>query len=377
MLHTRRHFFGIGIALAALQGRVASAQSATLTTLVGTGVAGTASSGVAAADAQINDPYGITGNPAGTGLFWVDNRTHRVLALDFASMTLVVIAGTGTAGYSGDGGPAFEAQLAQPHELCFDSKGKLYIADRDNHVVRCVDMASGLISIAAGIAGSRGFSGDSGLATAAEFNQPHGIAFDAADNLYVCDLLNHRVRRVDAATGMVTTFAGSGASGRTPDTGPLLQAAIEGPRALQCTAAGKIYLALREGNSVFELDGQNGELRRIAGNGQNGYSGDGGPAVAATFGAAAPGGLTGPKGLCVSEDGSTLYVADCENHVIRRVDLESGLISTVAGTGVAGNGVDGAALQCQLNRPHAVFHQRGMLYITDSSNHRIRVLVPA
>jgi DNA-binding beta-propeller fold protein YncE len=377
MKHTRRKFIGISMALAAARPLAVHAQTPTIVTLLGNGTPGTATHGGSVADAQINDPYGITEDPARTGLFFVDNRTHRVLALDYATMTVRVIAGTGTAGYSGDDGPARDAQLAQPHELRFDSKGNLYIADRDNHVIRRIDMNTGVISTFAGTAGTRGFSGDGDLASRAQFNQPHGIVFDAADNLYVCDLLNHRVRRIDAVTGVIDTFAGNGMTGRSPDEGALLQTAIEGPRALECTRTGNVYVALREGNSVFHLDGASGRMQRIAGNGSNGYTGDGGQAVNATFGAAAPGGLTGPKGLCASEDGNTLFVADCENHVIRRVDLMSGIITTVAGTGTAGNGADGDPLICELNRPHAVHHRGDTLYITDSSNHRIRMLSPA
>jgi DNA-binding beta-propeller fold protein YncE len=128
--------------------------------------------------------------------------------------------------------------------------------------------------------------------------------------LYVGDVLNHRVRRVDAKTGIITTIAGTGKTGRAPDQGPLLQSPLEGPRSLEISKAGKIYVALREGNGIFELDIKPGLLRRIAGTGENGYSGDGGPAIAAKFGSLGPNGLTGPKGLCVSPDGWTMYVAD-------------------------------------------------------------------
>lgn len=376
MFHTRREFLGFGAALAAAPAGFVHAQTTPrIATLVGTGVRGSATDGAAVATSVINNPYGVAEDPAGSGLFFVDNSTHRVLVLDYASMTLRVVAGTGTAGYSGDGGPANAAQLAQPHEIRFDRAGRLYIVERDNHVVRRVDLTTGLISVYAGMPGSAGFSGDGGPATAAQFNQPHGIALDAEDNLFVCDVMNHRVRRIDAATGVITTLAGNGQTGRTPDTAPLTQG-LEGPRALECYGT-KVYVALREGNSVFELDAQSGTMTRIAGNGQNGYSGDGGPAVAATFGSLGPGGLTGPKGLCMTADGNTLYVADCENHVIRKVDMQSGLITTVAGTGTAGDGPDGDPLQCLLNRPHAVYHRGTTLYIADSSNHRIRTLDPA
>ena len=375
---TRREFLGFTSAWIALGVLPLQAQAGRVATIVGVGTRGTAQDGDPVETAQINNPYGLIEDAARTGLYWVDNSTHRVLKLDYGTKKLSLVAGIGTAGFSGDGGPAKAAQLAQPHEIRFDGKGDLFIVERDNHVIRRVDMKTGLISTYAGTPRSGGFSGDGGPAIQAQFNQPHGFAIDSDDNLYVCDVLNHRVRRVDAKTGVVTTFAGNGQTGRTPNEGPLTQTPIEGPRSLETTRAGKIYVALREGNSIFDLDVRTGRMKRVAGNGENGYSGDGGPAVNATFGAAAPGGLTGPKGLCVSEDGNTMYVADCENHVIRKVDLRTGTISTAVGTGKAGDGPDGdEPLKCLLNRPHAVYVRNRVLYIGDSSNHRIRTLTPA
>ena len=374
---TRREFLQLASALIALPAFPAQTPAGRVVTLIGAGAKGAAAEGEAVETARISDPYGVIEDARRSSLYWVDNSTHRILRLDYKTKKISIVAGTGTAGYSGDGGPAKLAQLAQPHEIRFDTKGNLYVVERDNFVVRRIDMKSGIISTFAGTPGSKGFSGDGGIATKAQFNQPHGITIDPSDNLYVCDVLNNRVRRVDAKTGIITTFAGNGQAGRTPDQGPLTQTAIEGPRSLEASRAGKIYVALREGNSVFDLDAKTGRLKRVAGNGQNGYTGDGGPAVAATFGAAAPGGLTGPKGLCVSEDGNTMYVADCENHVVRKVDLRTGIISTSVGTGKPGDGPDGDPLKCQLNRPHAVYVRNKILYIADSSNHRIRTLTPA
>ncbi len=209
------------------------------------------------------------------------------------------------------------------------------------------------------------------------FNQPHGITLDRADKLYICDPLNNRLRRVHAKTGIITTFAGNGQNGRTPDEGSMTAVPLAGPRSLEIARDGKWYLALREGNGVFRLDPSKGAVKRIAGTGENGYSGDGGPAIAARFGSLGPGGLTGPKGLTISEDGKTMYVADCENHVIRKIELRTGTITTAAGTGQRGDGPDGDPLKCSLSRPHAVLLHRGTLYIADSENHRIRVLSPA
>ena len=259
-----------------------------------------------------------------------------------------------------------------PHEVRFDSKGNLYFVERDNAIVRRVDMKSGTISTVAGI-GTAGYAGDGGPATKAQFNQPHGINFDRAGNLYICDPLNNRLRRVDAKTGILTTLAGNGQDGRAPDEGSLTGTPLAGPRSVEFPKDGKIYLALREGNSIFTLDPKQGRLKRIAGNGESGYTGDGGPAISARFGSLGPGGLTGPKGLVITDDG-IMYVADCENHVIRRVDLRSGIISTVVGTGERGDGPDGDPTKCKLSRPHSVFVRGRTVYIADSDNHRIRAL---
>jgi DNA-binding beta-propeller fold protein YncE len=375
MSATRRDFLGYSLALGLVHAPALRAQGATITTITGNGERGMAADGAAALAAPLNNPYGVIESPDGRAMLFVDNGSHRILAQDLASGLLTVIAGTGTAGYSGDGGPATAAQLAQPHEIRFDSRGNLLIAERDNHIIRKVDMQNGLISTLAGIPGSRGYAGDGGPATAAEFNQPHALALDANDNLYICDVLNHRVRFVDAATGLISTLAGNGEPGPNPAAGSLLQA-LEGPRTLEVTPDGRIFLALREGNRVYELNARSGTLQHIAGTGVVGYSGDGGPALEATFGATGPGGLTGPKGLCVSEDGRTLFVADCENHVIRAIDLATMIITTVAGTGEAGNGMDGDPLQCALNRPHGVYHRGNTLYLSDSSNHKMRILQP-
>ena len=370
---TRRSLLGFSLALGLTP--ALRAQSVAIATISGNGERGLAAAGVAARSSPLNNPYGVIESPDRRAMLFVDNGSHRILSQDLASGVLSVVAGTGTPGYSGDGGPAATAQLAQPHEIRFDSRGNLLIAERDNHIIRKVDMQSGLISTIAGIPGSRGFSGDGGPAIEAEFNQPHALALDASDNLYICDVLNHRVRFVDATTGLISTLAGNGEPGPNPVSGPLLQA-LEGPRTMEVTHDGRIFLALREGNRVYELDARNSTLQHIAGTGMVGYSGDGGPALAATFGATGPGGLTGPKGLCVSEDGSTLFVADCENHVIRAINLATMIIITVAGTGTAGNGIDGDPLGCALNRPHGVFHRGNTLYMSDSSNHRIRILQP-
>lgn len=368
---TRRQFLGAASAFIAHSVLGSRAPSLQVTTLVGTGARGVAAEGDLADRAQINNPFFTIIGPDGA-LYWSDFGTNRVLRVDLRTKKISAVAGNGTKGYSGDGGPAKSAQLNGPHEVRFDSKGNLYIDERDNAIVRRVDMKSGIISTVAG-SGKPGYAGDGGPATKGQFNQPHGITLDRADNLYICDPLNNRLRRVDAKTGILTTFAGNGQDGRTPDQGSLTAVPLAGPRSLEITRDGKWYLALREGNSIFALHPAKSTLKRVAGTGENGYSGDGGPALAARFGSLGPGGLTGPKGLAISPDG-IMFVADCENHAVRKIDLQTGIISTAVGTGERGDGPDGDPAKCKLSRPHAVFVYQRVLYISDSENNRIRTL---
>lgn len=316
-----------------------------------------------------NNPFGLVIGPD-RGLYWADFGSHRVMRFDFATKAISVIAGTGKAGYSGDGGPAVSAQMNAPHEVRFDSKGNVFVAERDNHVVRYIDMKSKVISTAAGT-GMRGYSGDGGPARQAQLAQPHSIALDRADNVYICDIVNNRVRRIDPKTGTISTFAGNGEHGNTPDDASLDGTPVMGPRSIEIAPDGTMYLILREGNKVFSIDVARRRLKRIAGTGELGYAGDGGPALNAKFGAP-PSALNGPKGVAYAD--GMLYIADTENHVIRRIDLKQGTIITIAGTGQRGDGPDGAPLACKFARPHGLFIQGNTLYIGDSENHRIRTL---
>jgi DNA-binding beta-propeller fold protein YncE len=296
-------------------------------------------------------------------LIWADFGSNRVLSLDPRSRKLVVLAGTGAKGHAGDGGRAALAELNAPHEVRFDSKKNMLVAERDAHVIRRIDGRSGLISTLVGT-GMPGFGGDGGPGEQAQLKQPHSIALDRADNLYICDIQNNRVRRRDAASGILTSFAGNGDIADTPDPAPLT-APLHGPRSIDIAPDGTMYLILREGNKVFAIDPRAQTLTRIAGTGAKGYAGDGGPARDATW--------NGPKGIAYAPDGS-LYISDTENHVIRRVSLRDKTVSTVAGTGTRGDGPDGDPLACALARPHGVYVHGGILYIGDAENHRIRAL---
>ena len=333
-------------------------------TIAGTGTAGFSGDGGPGTQAQINNPYGLVTGPDGA-LYFCEIGNHRVRRLDLKTHAISTAAGSGEKGYSGDGGPALRAALNEPYEVRFDRAGNMFFAEMQNHVVRRVDAKTRVITTVAGT-GAAGFGGDGGPASQAQLRQPHSIAFDGEGRLLICDIGNHRIRRVDLKSGRIETWAGTGERRPTPDGAPIAGTPLNGPRAITSDPDGNLYLVLREGNAVFRMDVRAGKIFHVAGTGESGYSGDGGPAKEAK--------LSGPKGIAWAPDGS-LYLADTESHTIRRVDLKSGLITTVVGTGKRGDGPDGPAKACQLSRPHGIFvSTTGAVYIGDSESHRVRAL---
>ena len=342
----------------------ATAAGRRVTTLIGNGVSGYSGDGGPAGKAQVNNPYGLTIGPDGA-LYVCEVDSHIIRRMDLRTGILTTVAGNGKGGYSGDGGPATEAMLNQPYEVRFDRDGNMYFVEMKNHLVRRVDRKTKKISTVAGT-GVAGFDGDGGPALRAQFRQPHSIAFDLEDRLLVCDIGNHRVRRIDLSTGIIKTYLGTGEKKLTEDGAPIRGTPVNGPRAIDLDLKGNLYLALREGNAVFKIDPKEERFHHVAGTGKTGYTGDGGPAKQAR--------LSGPKGIAYAPDHS-LYLADTESHTIRRIDLKSGIITTVIGDGVGSDGPDGDPLKCRLTRPHGVFvHGDGAVYIGDSESHRVRVL---
>jgi sugar lactone lactonase YvrE len=327
----------------------------TVSTLIGTGTPGYS-------DREVNNPYGLVIGPDGA-LYFCDLGNQRIRRFDFKTRRTSTIAGSGRTGYDGNGGPATEASLNLPHEIQFDSAGNLYIAERDNHVIRKVDAKTRIISTLAGT-GVPGFSGDGGPASEAQLRQPHSIAVDRARGLLICDVGNHRVRRVDLQSERIDVYAGTGDRAPTRDGAPLKGTPLNGPRTMAFSGA-DLYLVLREGNAIYRIAPGNGTIHHVAGTGSQGYTGDGAPARLAMF--------AGPKGIACAK--SSLYVADTENHVIRHIDVRSGVITTVLGTGRRGDGPEPNPAECALSRPHGVLVDRaGRLYVADSEAHRIRVV---
>jgi len=333
-------------------------------TIAGTGRDASTGDGGSAREAAVGGPFGLTIGPDGA-LYVCETTGQRIRRIDLGTGVVSTVAGTGELGYSGDGGPATAAALNEPYEVRFDRGGDMVFVEMKNHVVRKVDSETGTISTVAGT-GAAGFSGDGGPATAATMKQPHSICFDDAGRLYICDIGNHRVRRVDPATGVIETCAGTGERKPTQDGAAVAGTPLDGPRALAPDGRGGLILALREGNAVYRIDLAAGTLHHLAGTGKSGYAGDGGDAKRAQ--------LAGPKGVAVGPDG-TIYLADTESHTIRAIDPATNVIRTLVGTGKAGDGPDGDELHCRLDRPHGIEVGRdGTVYIGDSDNHRVRVV---
>lgn len=315
---------------------------------------------------EVRNPYGLVTGPD-KALYICEIDRHVISRLDLKTKKLTIVAGTpGKSGYSGDNGPATQALLFEPYEVRFDKAGNLFFVEMKNHLVRRVDKKSGIITTVAGT-GEPGFSGDGGPAVKAQFRQPHSIAFDPQGRLVLCDIGNNRVRRIDLKSGLIETVAGTGEKLATPNGAPFSpQTPLNGPRAIDFDPAGNLYLALREGNQLYKVDAASGQLAHLAGSGAKGYNAAPQPGLTAA--------LNGPKGVAWSPDGG-LYFTDTESHTVRRIDLKTGTLQTVLGTGQRGDGTDGDALACATARPHGVFVDRqGKVYVGDSEAHAIRLV---
>jgi len=243
-----------------------------ITTAVGTGERGFAGDGGPAAQAVLNGPFDIGFDPAGN-LYFSDTFNHRIRRVDAASGIVTTVAGRGEAGYSGDGGPAVEARLNEPYGIAVDRTGNIYVADRHNHSVRRIEAASGIIKTVAGN-GSAGFAGDGGPAARAGMVEPNGLAFDPAQQrLFIADVADNRVRVVDLARGTIATFSGTGEAAHAGDGGPAHAAGVFGARAVKVAADGTVFILERQGSSLRAVDPRTGIITTVAGTGARGYSG--------------------------------------------------------------------------------------------------------
>lgn len=304
-----------------------------------------------ATTSQLVGPQGVALDRSGN-LYIADSVDQRIRRVDTAGF-MTTIAGTGTQGYAGDGGPAVEAELDTPEGLAVDGLGRVYIADRHNNRIRRID-TEGVITTVAGsgpTGGDGGYSGDGGPATSAELYYPAGVAVDGLGDLYIADSSNDRIRRVDTA-GVITTVAGTGGLGAAGDGSAATSAELNLPYGVALDAIGNIYIADTNNERVRRVDTA-GVITTIAGTGSTGFGGDGGAATGAQ--------LNVP--YAVTTDGQDVYIADTNNNRIRRVD-SAGMITTVAGGGNSEDG--GLATDAKLLSPQGIVVGELGMYIPDT-----------
>jgi DNA-binding beta-propeller fold protein YncE len=340
------------------------------------------------------------------------------MAAILSTWMISTLAGNGEPGFAGDGGPSAYACLNEPKGVAVDDQGNVYVADSENHVVRKVDRATGVITTVAGLSGEdpmrsaagrdapaqpmeedpladgvgetgpakltqqadlsgtvrywtnrtttafKRYGGDGEPAVCAQLNFPTAVAVDQEGHLYIADTMNHRVRMVDAATGVITTVAGTGQARFSGDGGPADQAALNEPAALAVDDEGRLYIADQSNHRVRMVHLRTGVIQTIAGTGVATYDGDGKLARDTA--------LAGPSGLALVAD--RLYIADTFNGRVRCVELSSGLMTTVAGDGgVYRYESPSDAPSASLSRPTGMaFDHEGRLFLTDSDNHVVR-----
>jgi sugar lactone lactonase YvrE len=325
----------------------------TITTVAGNGTAGNTGDGGSAASARISFPYGVAVDASGV-IYFSDFGNNGIRKVNGGTITLV--AGSGTAGYNGDGIAAASAELNQPMGIAVDSSGNVYVADAINNRIR--EVSGGTITTIAGN-GIAGDSGDGGAAASAELNYPTDVAVDSSGNLYICDYGNDRIRKVSGGT--ITTVAGNGTRGYAGDGGAASSAELQLPQGVAVDSSGNIFIADTGNQRIRKVSG--GIITTVAGNGTRGYRGDGGAATSAQ--------LDTPTDIKVDASGN-LFIADFQNNRIREVS--GGIIVTVAGNGTSGFLGDGSvATSAFLSQPSGIaVDSLRKVYIADHGNSRIR-----
>jgi len=338
-----------------------------ITTVLGSGSAGYNGDNLYSwSDVQLNKPSYVLAYQ--DGIYVVDTFNQRVRRTNSGTNSywrIETVAGEINTqnirkGFSGDGGPATQALLNNPWAVALDKHGNLYIADADNHRIRKVDTGGTITTVAGN--GTQGSAGDGGVALNAELDYPDGVAIDGFGNLYIANVGSNTIRKVDTA-GTITRVAGTtGQAGFSGDGGRAIEAKLNAPKRVTVTSTGIIYVVDKGNDRIRKID-TNGIITTVVGNGK-GYGGDGGSATGAL--------LNSPGDVAIDSSGN-LFIADTENHRIRKVDAVTNNISTIAGSLKGYGGDKGRATSAQLNYPDSVAVDRyGDLYIADTDNHRVR-----
>jgi hypothetical protein len=346
--------------------------AATMSTFAGTGMKGHTGDGELASKATLSEPFHCELDGKGH-LYIAEATNHCIRKVHLKTGIITTVAGNGKKGYTGDGGKATDATFNEPYAVVVDKDDNLFIVDRLNAVVRKVDGKTGIVTTVAGN-GKKDYAGDGGLATMACMREPNDCCFDGKGGLLIADVADWRIRRLDLSSGTITTFAGTGKAkialkpkidrGKCGDNGHAEKAIVVGARAVCIDGKGNTYICEREGSAVRKVDAK-GIITTIAGTGARGYSGDKGDALKAVF--------DGPKGIRCDSAGN-IFVVDCENHCIRKIDVKTMIVNTVAGGRKGKN--DGIATEAGMDRPHGcIIASDGTIYIADTNNHKVRIVL--
>ncbi len=341
-----------------------------IVTLAGTGIGAQSADGGPGTSASVWQPRSVAVDAMGNVIF-TDTTNRRVRKISPAGV-ITAFAGTGEVGSGGDGGQAKDATFNTPSGVAIDAAGNVYISDQEAHRVRKV-APDGIITTVAGTgAGFGGFSGDGGLAKNAELTYPQGLAIDKDGNLLIADYGNSRIRKITVADGKISTIAGTGLYGFSGDGGLATQADLATPTGVAVDAAGNVYIADLGNQRIRKIAIADGKISTIAGTGTSGFSGDDGPAASARLNLAFPSYIT-------VDSAGDVYIADRVNNRIRKITVNTGIITTVAGTGTAGFNGDGTApTGTNLSLPTGVaVDSTGALFIADNAVHRIRRTRPS
>ncbi len=344
-----------------------------MTSAAGTGQKGYAGDRGPATKALLNQPFHCEVDGKGN-LYFAEADNHCIRKVNLKTGVITTVAGTGKKGYSGDGGPATNATFNEPYSVVVDKDDNLYITDRLNAVVRKVNGKTGIITTIAGN-GTKGYSGDGGQGIDAQLREPNDAVLDGVGGLLIADVADWRIRRLDLGSGNIGSYAGVGKRAiplkkvidrtKTGDGGFAAQAIIVGARAICTDGKGNTYICEREGSAIRKVNAD-GVITTIAGTGEWGYAGDGGDAKKAVF--------AGPKGIRCDAAGN-IFVVDCENHCVRKIDAKANVVTTVAGGRKGPGGDGGPATAAGMDRPHGCcIDALGNLYIADTNNHRVRMV---
>ena len=351
-------------------GSVSVFTPATIATVAGNGQWLYTGDGVAATNAPIFLPAGVAVDPAGN-IYIADSENNRIRLVTASTGMISTVAGTGSPSSASDGGLAVSAGVSDPGALLLDGAGDLYIADSSNHAIRKLSLATGKLTTIAGVLNQQGYSGDGGTATSATLNTPEGLAFDQSGNLYIADTKNHVIRKLDMSTGVISTYAGFrnpgtgiGTPGYSGDAGPALAAKLNGPWGLATDTLGNLFIADLNNNRIRKVSAA-GTITTVVGDGTPNVATDGqsGPATS----------INNPAAVAVDVAGN-LYLADSGNNVVRKVNASTGITTAIAGTGSSTfMGDSGPATSAGLYGPYALtLDGQGNLYVADIFHHRIR-----